>query len=53
MAYLFSAMIEITCYVNQFFDLWQRCNFSEIEALEFSRVACDRRPISGRRLHAY
>ena len=32
---LFSAMIEITCHVNYFFDLWQWCNFSGIEALEF------------------
>ena len=45
---LFSAMIEMTCYVNHFFDLWQWCNFSAIEALT-CLVACDRRRISGRR----
>ena len=28
-------MIELTCRVNRFFDLWQRCNFSGLEALEF------------------
>ena len=27
---LFSAMIEMTCHVNHFFDLWQWCNFSGI-----------------------
>ena len=33
---LFSAMIEMTCPFNHFFDLWQWCNFSGIKALEFS-----------------
>ena len=32
---LFSTMIEMTCHVNHFFDLWQWCNFSGIEALKF------------------
>ena len=27
---VFSAMIEMTCHVNHFFDLWQWCNFSGI-----------------------
>ena len=35
---LFSGMIEMTCHVNHFFDLWQWCNFSGIEALEFSCI---------------
>ena len=44
-------MIEMTCHVNHLFDLWQRCSFSGIEALEFQciyqypRKACDRRRI--------
>ena len=33
-----SAMIEMTCHVNHFFDIWQLCNFSGIEALEFSCI---------------
>ena len=33
-----SAMIEMTCLVNHFFDLWQWCNFSGIEAFEFSCI---------------
>ena len=28
----FSALIEMTCHINPFFDLWQWCNFSGIEA---------------------
>ena len=28
----------MTCHVNHFFDLWQYCNFSVIEALEFSCI---------------
>ena len=32
------AMIEMTSHVNHSFDLWQRCNFSGIEALEFSCI---------------
>ena len=35
---LFSAMIEMTCHVNHFSDLWQWCNFSGFEALEFSCI---------------
>ena len=35
---LFSAMIEMTCHVSYFFDFWQWCNFSGIEALEFSFI---------------
>ena len=35
---LFLAMIEMTGHVNNFFDLWQSCNFSGIEALEFSCI---------------
>ena len=31
-------MIELTYHVNHFFDLWQWCNFSGIEALEFSCI---------------
>ena len=31
-------MIEMTCHVNNFLDLWQRCNFSGIEILEFSCI---------------
>ena len=31
-------MIEMTCHVNHFFDFWQLCNFSGIEALEFSCI---------------
>ena len=31
-------MIEMTCHVNHFFDLWQWSNFSGIEALEFSCI---------------
>ena len=27
---VFSAMIEMTCHINHFFDLWQWCNFSGI-----------------------
>ena len=52
-------MIEMTYHVNHLLDLWQRCIFSGIEALEFSciyqypRKACDRRRISGRRYLAY
>ena len=34
----FSAMIEMTCHVNHFVDLWQWFNFSGIEALEFSSI---------------
>ena len=28
--------IEMACHVNHFFDIWQWCNFTGIEALEFS-----------------
>ena len=35
---LLSVMIEMTCHVNHFFDLWQWYNFSGIEALEFSCI---------------
>ena len=31
-------MIEMTCHVNHFFDLWQKYNFSGIDALEFSCI---------------
>ena len=39
------AIYEMTCHVNHFFDIWQWCNFSGIEALKFSciyytRIAC-------------
>ena len=35
---LFSAMFEMTCHVNHLFDIWKWCNFSVIEALEFSCI---------------
>ena len=35
---LFSAMIEMMCNENHFGDLWQWCNFSGIEAVEFSFI---------------
>ena len=31
-------MIEMVCLVNYFFVIWQWCNFSGIEALEFSCI---------------
>ena len=31
----FSAMIEMTRQVHHVFALWQGCNFSRIEALDF------------------
>ena len=31
-------MIEKTCHVNHFFDIWQWRYFSGIEAFEFSRI---------------
>ena len=45
---LFLAMNEMTCHVIHSFDIWQSCNFSGIEALEFSciytrGIACYRR----------
>ena len=31
-------MIEMTYHVNHFLDLWQWCNLSGIETLEFSCI---------------
>ena len=36
--YFRQCRIEMTCHFNHFFDLWQWCNFSGIETLEFSCI---------------
>ena len=41
------AMIEMTCHVNHFFGRWQWCNFTGIEALDFSCIRFTRQPAIG------